>query len=367
MMEKKRKNSQKKAEKVEVKEEVVIPKKLQKTDYVFAILLVFLGAVLLLNTTGVVEWSIWSVLWRFWPVLIVFAGLNIIFEGSRILSVLLAVLAIIAFGLIFIWSLAIADVSNLPQRLNIRAPMWIMHGQRNIHKTFVIPRDDANLVNKQIDIDMGIGSLEVRNDVIDDHAILDAEYHTNFGKPSIEEVYESEKLELSFVLGKESRFFSLGNISPEYSLLLGNDKIATDLNLKLGAGKTTIDFDEYNLRNLDIDSGAGSVNVKLANMNLNEFKINVGAGKFQLDLGENLEINRLLNVKVGAGKVTINLPKDVEFKIDAKLGVGSIKTPIKEMSGIGNEPKVIKSNGYDFAINRIDIVADVGVGQLILQ
>jgi len=33
------------------------------------------GVVLLLNTTGVISWSVWGQAWRFWPVLLIGFGL----------------------------------------------------------------------------------------------------------------------------------------------------------------------------------------------------------------------------------------------------------------------------------------------------
>ena len=43
-------------------------------------LLIGAGALLLLNTTGLVAWDIWMVLWRLWPVILIIAGLNILFS-----------------------------------------------------------------------------------------------------------------------------------------------------------------------------------------------------------------------------------------------------------------------------------------------
>ncbi len=47
------------------------------------ILLIFIGAVLLLQTLGVLPWSLWFTLWWFWPVILIIAGLLIIFALRR--------------------------------------------------------------------------------------------------------------------------------------------------------------------------------------------------------------------------------------------------------------------------------------------
>ena len=49
-----------------------------KRNYSWAVFLVLVGILLLLNTTGVVGWGIWQYIARFWPVFIVLIGIKII-------------------------------------------------------------------------------------------------------------------------------------------------------------------------------------------------------------------------------------------------------------------------------------------------
>ena len=51
---------------------------------VFALLLVLVGGVLLLQNLGVIPWELWLELWRLWPVLIIAFGLNLIVGGVRL-------------------------------------------------------------------------------------------------------------------------------------------------------------------------------------------------------------------------------------------------------------------------------------------
>ena len=59
-----------------------------------AFLLIGLGIVLLLQTTGIVPWELWNSLWRFWPVVIVAFGLNILLSRRAPLLAALLVLAL---------------------------------------------------------------------------------------------------------------------------------------------------------------------------------------------------------------------------------------------------------------------------------
>ena len=49
---------------------------------VSALVLVALGVLLLLQTTGVVSWGVWFNLWPFWPVLIIAFGVGLVFRRS---------------------------------------------------------------------------------------------------------------------------------------------------------------------------------------------------------------------------------------------------------------------------------------------
>ena len=48
----------------------------KQKDFVGPIILIVLGVLLLLNTTGVVPWEAWESLWRFWPVLLILWGIS---------------------------------------------------------------------------------------------------------------------------------------------------------------------------------------------------------------------------------------------------------------------------------------------------
>ena len=48
-------------------------------------ILIGAGAVLLLNTTGLVDWDIWAIMWRLWPVILIAIGLDILI-GRRSLA-----------------------------------------------------------------------------------------------------------------------------------------------------------------------------------------------------------------------------------------------------------------------------------------
>ncbi len=47
------------------------------------LIIVAVGVVLLLNTTGIVSWSAWSELGRLWPVAVILFGLSLVWQRFR--------------------------------------------------------------------------------------------------------------------------------------------------------------------------------------------------------------------------------------------------------------------------------------------
>lgn len=47
------------------------------------IVIVAAGAILLLNTLGIVKWSFWSQLGQLWPVLVIVAGFSLFWRNWR--------------------------------------------------------------------------------------------------------------------------------------------------------------------------------------------------------------------------------------------------------------------------------------------
>jgi predicted ferric reductase len=90
----------------------------------WAIFLIVVGVILLLNNLGFLPWEIWSVLWQFWPVLLILGGLEMVLGHSSWsrLAVTILGLAVAAF----IVALAITSVNPRlsPNWLERIFPNW---------------------------------------------------------------------------------------------------------------------------------------------------------------------------------------------------------------------------------------------------
>lgn len=75
----------------------------------WAVFLIAVGSILLLNNLGFLPWEIWSVLWQFWPVLLILAGIEIVLGHSSISRFLVTILGLAVAA--FIIALALAPTN----------------------------------------------------------------------------------------------------------------------------------------------------------------------------------------------------------------------------------------------------------------
>jgi hypothetical protein len=71
-----------------------------------AIILIFLGIILLLNNFGILSWESWSTIWRFWPLLLILGGLQLVMGRSRSSSIAILIVGGIFLAFIIIFAAA---------------------------------------------------------------------------------------------------------------------------------------------------------------------------------------------------------------------------------------------------------------------
>ncbi len=75
------------------------PERRRRVSLVGPVILIGLGVVFLLNSMGVLAWSVWDVIFRLWPILLIAAGLEIILSRLSAWGSLLAlVLTVVIFA-----------------------------------------------------------------------------------------------------------------------------------------------------------------------------------------------------------------------------------------------------------------------------
>lgn len=309
---------------------------------IWAIFLIFLGTVFLLNTTGLLSWNIWGFLWRFWPLTLVFTGLRIVLGTTRFSGwitggcAIVTLIVILALGYIVTADLG----STLPKWLQDFGGIVIDAGEQKTEFITINEDSFAEVHKRDVVIDVGASKFTLADE--DQAYYLDVEgtYYQNFGKPIVETEEEDNELDIH-VTQEQGKLFSLSSKTPEYILVLGQNDLETSVDIDIGAGSGEVAFDQTVI---------------------NGFQADVGAGDLTISFGEASVPINVVKIDVGAGKAKLHIPGSVGFQIESSIGVGSVKIDGQDFSKIGADHEVYRSDNYESADETINIELTVGVG-----
>jgi hypothetical protein len=318
-----------------------------------AILLVILGIVLLLNTTGVVGWGIWLSLFRFWPLILIAVGLNIIL-GRRfpVVSALLVTLILCAG----VTAAYLFERTTEPGHfLGESRHSWTLN--------------DADIL--EMEIDFGAGSLSIDSGVSTgadelfvvrasgiDAAVIPAHNSARAqngggyygyspigtdGRVAVT-LSPNEPRDLRVAHGGGwdididlwGLFQSLGDINWEVGI---SPDVVVGLDIEAGAADIDLDLSELTLETLDMDMGAADVNVVLP------------ADSGHTDV----------SIDAGAADIDISIPDNVAAMITTDTAVTSIDV---DTARFPMSDGVYRSLNYETALNRVEINIDAGVSSV---
>ena len=318
-----------------------------------AILLVILGIVLLLNTTGVVGWGIWLSLFRFWPLILIAVGLNIIL-GRRfpVVSALLVTLILCAgVGVAYVF-----DRDTEPGYfVGTSNHSWAL--------------GDAETLD--MEIDFGAGSLAIDSGV-------------STGADELF-VVRASGIDAAVTPTRNSARAQNGGGYYGYSPIGTDGKVAVTLSPKgprdlrvAHGGGWDIDIDLWGLFQrlgdvnwevgispevavkLDIDAGAADIALDLRDINLEALDIDIGAADVNVVLPAHAG-HTDVSIDAGAADIDIFVPDDVAALIESDSALISLDV---DTSRFPESDGVYQSPGYDTARNRVHISIDAGVSDI---
>ncbi len=88
------------------------------------VFLLFIGVVLLLQTLGILPWSLWNTLWRFWPVILIITGVGVLLKHLNVWLVSI-VLLVILFGCLWMAMLQ-AEIPFPWAQITVSFPQAVM-------------------------------------------------------------------------------------------------------------------------------------------------------------------------------------------------------------------------------------------------
>ena len=275
---------------------------------VFGILLLLLGALLLLQTTGVVSWGLWLELARFWPVALIAGGVSILL-GRRfpvlasLVAILLLVGAVGAAAFFFV-----ADTESFA-----------------VHE-FSEPLDGAEFL--ELEVEFGAGELQISELPAGSTDLMQVRL-SGFGSNAevASKVTRSEgRAEVKLEYAQDS-IFKL-NINRKLDVKIARD-VEVDLLIQSGAGDISLDLERLRITNLVMEAGAVSADLVTPAM----------AGFTDATIG------------IGAASLEVTVPDEVAARILVDAGMSSVDIDDRfpKVNGLHESPD------YDAAAHRLNL------------
>lgn len=281
------------------------------------LVLVVVGAILLMNTTGYLPWGVWESALRFWPALLVGLGLQIA-AGRRFPGLALAVLAVLILA-----------------AMNPYSGRWLTSEgskQWSLELGPAISRLELSMDAPSMELDIrGDGNLNVRQPVL--AAAVDMEWDDVEPNTTSETV--SETLRASIrprVEGSQS-----GKQHWDVAL---NPSLATSISVGGGVSNVSIDTTSLYLETLNVASGVAKVN---------------------LTCGLSGKQTRI-NVTGGVGNIIVKTPQAVGLKI-------TLTGPLSLISDYSKQGLVKTGNywatpDFDAASTQVSVFVTCGAGRV---
>lgn len=285
-------------------------------------LLIGAGALLLLNTTGLVAWDIWAVLWRLWPVILIAVGLDILLGRRSLVGSALVAATLLVAMLGGTWLLASgmtpATQESIAQPRNgvSRADVTISPAAANLR--IAAGSDSTMLVTGTID--------RARGERL-------SQSYQGSGGVGIYTLKTDEARGLPF--GVSSR----GTNDLTWDLQLARD-LPLALAINSGVGKATLDLTGLQLTGLDVSTGVGQTIITLP-----------AQGRFSA------------KVDAGVGEAIVRVPAGMAVRVHISAGLGNTEVP----SIYTRQGDWYVSPGYDTATNRIDLEINGGIGRVAVE
>jgi len=369
----------------------------KQKDFVGPIIIIVLGVLLLLNTTGVVPWEAWESLWRFWPVLLIVWGVGIVFgRGSPIGRAV--VLALLALFIVFAVS-------------NIASDSWWGWGRRApdggaardalpYSKTLTVSSAQFSPSRVRLSAHVGAGKVFIGTQSGGDILSAAASYSRASRAPRLDTSMAGTVLNVDYSAGRDFAVLPIIYGRPdEHTLTLGRREIPTELDLEVGGGRldavlaglsvTGVSIEvgggtvkmgfpeaptgrpaagsDWGARTLRFEIGAGTAEIaQIGNAGVQRVSGTIGSGTAYLDFsGTKLSGGVTGDIEVGAGKLQLHVPSDVGVRLKCDVGLGNLRINGQQRGrqGLGAHD-TWESPNYAGASVKLDLSVEAGTGTI---
>ena len=286
---------------------------------IFPILLVIVGVVLLLQTTGVLPWSLWSTLWRFWPVLVILAGLSIVLRNAP------------AWVMPSIALLALAGVVGAAVAIE-----WPFTKPTTYTSSFTEPL--GGLERARVEVDFGAGKLSVGSLPESSENLAEGQFG---GARKVNATLDRRGSEATLKLSRTSRAFFWGSVEEEWDIQL-SPRVAIGL---------------------DVDTGASDVELDLTDLQVDKFSLDIGAARARVRFPRAAGTTDA-HVKAGAADLELVVPEGVAARISIEGALSRVDVDETRFPKKGDRHESV---GFDEAQNKLTLEIDSGAANITVR
>jgi len=322
--------------------------------------LIFLlvGLILLANTLGMLDWSVWHNVVKLWPILLVSAGLSMIFRerGLSFLGPLLIFLAII----VGVWT-SYSDFGLIPEVIPQEKvlsreiiPETVQPLTKDISSEIEMPTtSESTSTNEQeteretplkktiapettkafIDIKFDLGTLTINNSTSQLYECIAKYRHKEF-EPFEKYSVSNGDIYINISHAPISRSFFSSNVNNKWLLKLNKNII-------------------YNLQ---ISSGAINMDCDLSGLMIDKLFIESGASNLHLILPS---FNTKVMVDTGVSNIDIDIPGNVGTMVTMDTGIA-----MKDLDDFIRDNNIYNSKNYNDTEYKANIELDCGVSNI---
>ncbi len=278
------------------------------------IFIICIGALWLLMSLDVINWSVFDSLYDLWPLVFVAVGLSILFRKSSVARVLVWVLFIV----VLVGYGVAADQG------------WIGKSNKITSGTLTVEKS-AKTQYGNLDISLGDTNIQL-NSGTNDSMLVEG----TIPKKNISRKIDQDN-ENALIKVHRNFHFSFGHDNDNDVNLRLNKDIIWDIKLGTGDLDGTLDLAEVNTHSIEVNAGDSDLDLKLGSKNKNtRITINAGDSDTKLSLPD----------KIGV-RVTIN--------------AGDYDTNMGNLSWVKNGHTYTSTN-YDSSESKVDVTVNMGDG-----
>jgi len=288
---------------------------------VWGIFLLFIGIVLLLQTFGVIPWRLWGTLWHFWPVLIIAIGLGILLRRYHFWLVSTVIF------ILFLACLGIAIWQYEPQPSPV-------HGEE------VYSASLGDLDKAEIDIVFNAGSLSMDSLPADRDKVLEA---VSAGDS------DGRDITTNFYQTDSTGYFELSTERADrrfWKEIIWEVSCTPDIPLTIAINST--------VGNLDLD---------LSGLEVTGLRMDLDAGNCTITVPSSAGTTHAY-IKADVANLEITIPAQVAARVKAEMNLAGFEI---DESRFPRQGDYYLSQGYETAVNRLDLELDIDIGRLQLK